>query len=140
MPEVRAAIKAEDRRDRPVLIVLDERGVGLGVYQELWKEGYRNIRGSSDTSEQIGFGTNTESHPSRKKIERFGRAILHIDDGSVFIPNEAPGLEAFLYEVGAFPNIADKDQVDSMTQLIGNWDNALRFARQHKLREAYLRP
>jgi len=140
LPEVRAAIKAEDRRDRPVLIVLDERGVGLGVYQELWKEGYRNIKGSSDTSEQIESGTNAESRPSRKKIERFGRAILHIDDGSVFIPNEAPGLEAFLYEVGAFPNIADKDQVDSMTQLIGNWDNALRFARQHKSREAYLRP
>lgn len=135
---MRAAIKAEDRRDRPVLIVLDERGVGLGLYQELWKEGYRNIKGSSDTSEPIELGTSTESRPSRRKIERFGRAILHIDDGSVFIPNEAPGLEVFLYEVGAFPNIADKDQVDSMTQLIGNWDNAIRFARQHKSKEAYL--
>jgi predicted phage terminase large subunit-like protein len=140
LPEVRAAIKAEDRRDRPALIVLDERGVGLGVYQELRKEGYRNIKGSSETSERIELGTSAESRPSKTKIERFGKAILRIDDGSVFIPHEAPGLEAFLYETSAFPNIADKDQVDSMTQLIGNWDNGLRFARQNKSNEAYLRP
>jgi predicted phage terminase large subunit-like protein len=140
LPEVRAAIKAEDRRDRPVLIVLDERGVGLGLYQELWKEGYRNLQGSTATSEPIELGTSGESRPSASKIERFGRTILHIDDGSVLIPNDAPGLEAFLYEVGAFPNIADKDQVDSMTQLIGNWDRGLRYARQNKAREAYLRP
>jgi phage terminase large subunit-like protein len=140
LPEVRAAIKAEDRRDRPALIVLDERGVGLGVYQELWKEGYRNVKGSSATSEPIELGTSAESRPSKSKIDRFGRAILRIDDGSIFIPNEAPGLEAFLYETSAFPNIADKDQVDSMTQLIGNWDSGLRFARQNKSNEAYLRP
>ena len=38
-----------------------------------------------------------------------------VGDGRVFIPTEAPWLEGFLFEVAAFPNIADKDQVDFMT-------------------------
>ena len=42
LPDVRAAIKAQDKLDKPDLIVIDHRGVGIGVYQELRKAGYRH--------------------------------------------------------------------------------------------------
>jgi phage terminase large subunit-like protein len=44
----------------------------------------------------------------------------------------APFLEKFLYETSAFPNISDDDQVDSMTQVIANFDNAIAQARRNK--------
>lgn len=129
LPEVRAAIKAEHHRDKPALILIDERGVGMGLYQELRREGYRNVLGSTETEDAIERDGKAGTRPSASKIERFGRAILAIDDGRVVIPSEAPWLERFLYEVAAFPNVADKDQVDSMAQIIGNFDTAIRRAR-----------
>lgn len=35
LPEVHAAVAAEDARDKPALIIIDSRGVGLGLYQAL---------------------------------------------------------------------------------------------------------
>ncbi len=132
LPEVLAAIKAEIQRDRPALVVVDERGVGMGVVQHLERSGYRNITFSSRTSQHIKLGSSTTMRPSDSKIERFGRGILRIDDGQVLIPMTAPWLETFLYEIAAFPNISDDDQVDSMSQLIANFDNAVANARRNK--------
>lgn len=129
LPEVRATIRTEHKRDKPALILVDERGVGMGLCQELRREGYRNVLGSTDTEEAIERDGKAGTRPSASKIERFGRAILAIDDGRVVIPSDAPWLERFLYEVAAFPNIADKDQVDSMAQIIGNFQTAVRRAR-----------
>jgi hypothetical protein len=111
-PMSRAAIKAQDRADRPALIIRDERGVGLGIHQDLRREGFAHVTGSTATSEPLARGeAATRTGPHLSKIERFGRAALAVADGRVFIPEEAPWLEAFLFEVAAFPNIADKDQV-----------------------------
>jgi len=44
----------------------------------------------------------------------------------------APWLEKFLYEVAAFPNISDDDQVDSMSQVVANLDRAIASARRNK--------
>jgi predicted phage terminase large subunit-like protein len=134
LPEVMAAIRSENRKDKPALIAIDERGVGLGVYQTLRREGLRNIMPSTATREQIDRSGGTPARPSESKIERFGRASLLIADGQVLIPDRAPWLEAFLYEVAAFPNIADDDQIDSMTQLVANFDRAVRIARQNDRR------
>jgi len=132
LPEVIATIKAEIERDRPALVVIDERGVGLGVVQHLKRAGYRNISWSNATKEPVEIGSGSRCRPSDSKIERFGRAILRIDDGQVLIPMSAPFLEKFLYEASAFPNISDDDQVDSMTQVIANFDNAIVQARRNK--------
>jgi len=132
LPEVLATIKAEIERDRPALVVIDERGVGLGVVQHLKRAGYRNISYSTATKEPIEIGAASRPRPSDSKIERFGRAILRIDAGQVQIPMSAPFIEKFLYETGAFPNISDDDQVDSMTQVIANFGNAIAQARRNK--------
>ena len=132
LPEVRTTIKAQNQQDRPALIAIDERGVGMGLVQELRREGYRNILGSDKTREAIERDETAVLRPSESKIDRFGKAALVIADGLVLIPTKAPWLERFLYEVAAFPNIPDKDQVDSMTQVIGNFGRAIRMARLYK--------
>ena len=43
IPDVRGAIKIQDKLDKPNLIVIDHRGVGIGVWQELRKAGYRHV-------------------------------------------------------------------------------------------------
>jgi len=131
LPEVRSAIITERAKDRPALIVLDERGVGLGVCQELQRR-YRNIVGSTATTEPVDHAGETGRRPNGGKIERFGQAALVIADGRVVIPTSAPWLESFLFEIASFPNIPDKDQVDSMTQLIAYTDAAIRRARLYK--------
>lgn len=132
LPEVLAAIKAEIDRDRPALVIVDERGAGIGVVQHLERAGYRNVTYSSRTSEPIRLASSGATRPSDSKIERFGRAILRIDEGRVLIPTAAPWLDKFLYEVSAFPNISDNDQVDSMSQVVANFDIAISQARRNK--------
>ena len=60
LPDVRAAIKTHDKRDKPNLIAIDHRGAGIGVYQELRKAGYRHLYyagddGSPMTAKSIGL-------------------------------------------------------------------------------------
>ena len=134
LPEVRSAIRVADQRDRPALIIIDENGVGLGLYQELQREGYRNIERSSATAEPVEYVGTVGRRPNLSKIERFGKAVLQIANGRALLPTSAPWLESFLYEVTSFPNIADNDQVDSMTQLVGNLDRAFKLARKYLAR------
>lgn len=129
LPEVIAAIKAADKTDQPALIVLDERGVGLGAQQQLAREGYRHVLGSTATSEALERDGIPVRRPGASKVHRFGNAVLAIADRRVLIPSSAPWLEAFLSEVAGFPNIPDNDQVDSMSQIAGNLDTIIRRAR-----------
>ncbi|MFN3891261.1 MAG: hypothetical protein ACK4MV_12750 [Beijerinckiaceae bacterium] len=131
LPEVRAAIRAQRAKDRPALIVLDERGVGLGVCQELQRE-FRNVIGSTATTEPVDHIGAPGRRPNAGKIERFGQAALAIADGRVLIPTTAPWLESFLYEIASFPNIPDKDQVDSMTQLVAHINAGIWRARLYR--------
>ena len=137
LPEVEALIIAENKRGSPALILIDERGCGLGLYQNLKSKGYWQVTGHSSTTEGISDVGGNPGKPNEGKIKRFGRALLAIADGKVVIPSAAPWLERFLYEVAAFPNIADDDQVDSMTQLLGNFDRAARLARRFKERQLW---
>jgi len=133
LPDVEAAIKAEDKIDKPALIILDERGVGMGVYQRLRRAGYQHLTGSTATKQAMETQDSKGLPPSLSKVERFGQAVLVISDGRVLIPEQAPWLEMFRYEVAAFPNIAEKDQVDSMTQFVANFDRAINLKRGRKL-------
>lgn len=134
LPDVRDAIKAAGKRDRPALTILDERGVGLGVFQQLRREGYPHLVASTRTSEPLDREGSPGLRPNLSKIDRFGVAAMNIADGRVLIPTHAPWLEAFIYEVASFPNITDKDQVDSMSQLVGNLDVCIRRARLNRER------
>lgn len=122
LPDVRAAIKAQDKLDKPQLIVVDGIGVGLGIVQDLRQAGYRHLHAAGKTA----------NLSNASKIDRFGRAMLHAYDGRIAIPAEAPFLDGFLNELAAFPEGAEDDQVDSMTQLLAGFEVALMWARQKR--------
>ena len=92
LPDVRDAIKAHDKLDKPDLIVIDHRGAGIGVEQDLHKAGYCHLYAASKD------GTSNDS-----KIDRFGRALLYMYDGVVKYPVSAPFLDDVLYALATFP-------------------------------------
>lgn len=130
LPDVRSLIRTFNERDRPSLIVLDSRGLGIGLLQELRKLGWKHLTSATSKSEPTDW-PDSESKPASGKIDAFARATLAIDDGRVYLPNDAPWLEKFLFEIASFPNISDKDQADSMSQLIGNLERGLFLARRN---------
>lgn len=130
LPDIEEMIMVEDRADSPALIVLDERGVGMQMFQRFGQEEKRHIIGSTATDGPVERADNAPL-PSRSKIDRFGRATLWIADGLIFIPEKAEWLDDFLYEVVAFPNFSDDDQVDSMCQVIANFERAIYLARRN---------
>ena len=81
IPDVRAAIKAHDKLEKPDLIVIiDHRGAGIGVRTRSSVElGYRHLYAASKD------GTSNES-----KIDRFGKALLYMYDGVVKYPVSGP--------------------------------------------------
>ena len=131
LPTVIAAIKARDKKDGPALIIIDDRGIGLGVYQQLKADGFSHVTGAAASSGPYDRDGQSGILPNAGKIQRFGYACHVIACGRVLLPNSAPWLENFLYEVAAFPNIPDDDQVDSMTQLLAYFDRATKMARNN---------
>ena len=102
------AIKAQDKLDKPDLIVIDGLGIGIGIYQEL--------RGAA-----IATSTQQTTSPNSQKagkIERFTKALLWIYDQKVALPKAAPYLDVLLAEMAAFPEAATDDQVDSISQVL----------------------
>jgi phage terminase large subunit-like protein len=127
LPDVRAAIKAQDKLDKPDLIVLDHRGVGIGVDQELRKAGYRHLYAASKD------GTSNDS-----KIDRFGRALIPMYDGVVKYPLSGTFIDDVLYALATFPELKEFDLIDSITQLVAFLPTTLMFGRQ-KHRPMHLR-
>jgi predicted phage terminase large subunit-like protein len=94
LPEVEALIKSQNEADGPALIIIDERGVGMGLLQRLIRA-EMPVTGSTKTGEGLETRDVQGVRPSASKIERFGQAILVISDGRIVIPQSAPWLENF---------------------------------------------
>jgi predicted phage terminase large subunit-like protein len=127
LPDVREAIKAQDKLDKPALIIVDGAGVGLGIFQDLRQQNYQHLYPYSEV----------DKSSMSSKIDRFSRTLHLIYDHKVAFPTSGPFIEEFLYVVAAFPNGASDDEVDSMSQVFANLENTLSKARQ-KLRPASL--
>jgi phage terminase large subunit-like protein len=121
LPDVRAAIRAQDKLDKPNLIVLDHRGVGLGVYQEFRRERYRHV-----------YPLATDGTSNDSKIDRFGKALLYMYDGVVKFPVSGTFLDDVLYALATFPELKEFDLIDSITQLVAFMPRALKLARQKR--------
>jgi predicted phage terminase large subunit-like protein len=119
LPDVRAAIKMRDKLDKPNLTVIDHRGVGLGVRQELRAQGHKHV-----VTPGAGGSTN------ESKIDHFGRALNFMYDGLVKFPQSAPFLTRVLYALASFPEAKELDLVDSITQVVAFLPQAIRDARR----------
>jgi hypothetical protein len=105
--------------DKPDLIVIDQRGVGLGIFQDLRNHGYKHL-----VSPGNGATTN------EGKTDRFGRALNYIYDGLVKFPESAPFLNQVLYALASFPDSKELDLVDSITQVVAFLPLAIKDARK----------
>jgi predicted phage terminase large subunit-like protein len=63
--------------------------------------------------------------PVGDKIFRAEGQTVHVEEGRVFVPREAPWLDEFRREVVAFPDGKHDDQVDSMVQFLRNVPGSL---------------
>lgn len=91
-------------------VLIEETGAGSGLISQLNEEGFYPV-------------------PIRPQISKQERAYLQtpkLEAGQVYLPKNAPWLDAFKAEIDVFPNGRHDDQVDALTQLLdysGNFSN-----------------
>lgn len=118
LPDVEAVIEMTILQDKPSLVVIDSNGVGLGVTQAMGRKFHNYV---------VPF---VQSNPA-SKIERFGVAMSNTYGGRILLPDKAPFMEAWLYEMIGFPNGEHDDQVDSYSQVAGYMSRAIMLARHN---------
>ncbi|MFY9970970.1 MAG: phage terminase large subunit, partial [Roseiarcus sp.] len=102
-PELKRAVIDEDRRFSPEAILIEDRASGTQLIQELiW----------------AGCSRATRFSPSGDKVMRLHAQAATIENGFVFLPEEAPWLADYLAELLAFPAGRHDDQVDSTAQAL----------------------
>jgi len=102
-PELKIAAKALYERDKPNLVIIEDKASGQSLIQELQRD------------------TRIPLLPIKvdaNKVARANACTPSIEAGKVFLPESAPWLIDFIDETAAFPNAAHDDQVDSVTQAL----------------------
>lgn len=102
-PELKRVAVALYERDRPNVVIVEDKASGQSLIQEL----QRNTR--------IPV---LPVKVDRDKVARAYSITPLIEAGKVLLPEAAPWLFDYLEELSAFPNAAHDDQVDSTTQAL----------------------
>lgn len=98
---------------RSDVVLIEDAATGMPLIQEC--------------SDQIA-GRCHPIRPHREKEVRFNAGCARIEAGEIFLPREAPWLEAFRKELLGFPRAHYDDQVDSVSQFL-NWSVSTSFVR-----------
>lgn len=104
-PQLRAAVLDLAARFRPNRIVIEDRGSGTQLLQELPNLGLFNLTPYLPTA-------------GMDKIVRLYNQSAQFEGGKVFLSQEAPWLAAYVQELLTFPGSRYDDQVDSTTQAL----------------------
>ena len=108
-PTLRKRVIAEYREYRPEGVLIEDKGSGTSLLQELQHTGEMPV---------------VAIEPKGDKVVRASAQSVRIEGGQVWLPAAAPWLGEFQREVMAFPKGRHDDQVDSMSQfLIYAWDS-----------------
>ena len=102
-PELKRAVIALNDRDKPSVVIVEDKASGQSLIQELQRE------------------TKIPVLPVRVDSDKVARAYAAtplIEAGKVFLPENAPWLFDYIEELSAFPNAEHDDQVDSTTQAL----------------------
>lgn len=102
-PELRHAVAAAAKAWKPSIILIEDRGSGTSLIQDLKASDVRNIRGIL---------------PQKDKVSRGVGASLQIEQGHVLLPEQASWLSDFVAELCAFPAGRHDDQVDALSQAL----------------------
>ena len=102
-PELRRAVVEQNGLFRPQSIVIEDRASGTQLIQDLIGEGLSHVARYS---------------PDGDKVMRLHAQSAAIENGFVFVPEDAPWLADYLAELLAFPAGRHDDQVDSTAQAL----------------------
>lgn len=102
-PDLRRAVVRASDRWKPAAILIEDRGSGTSLVQDLVAGGVRTVK---------------PIPALRDKLSRAAGASLPIEQGQVYLPEHAAWLDTFLAEVCAFPVGRHDDQVDAMSQAL----------------------
>lgn len=102
-PELKRIAEALYERDRPSVVVVEDKASGQSLIQEL----QRNTR-----IPVLPFKVDTN------KVARANSVTPLIEAGKVYLPESAPWLFDYIEELSGFPNAQHDDQVDSTTQAL----------------------
>jgi predicted phage terminase large subunit-like protein len=99
-PELRSAIVSQASARGASTVLIEEAASGASLLQDLRKD-LSTVRGCK---------------PVGDKVMRMNAQTVHIENGLVYFPKEAPWLPELEHELMMFPNGSYDDQVDSISQ------------------------
>ena len=102
-PELKRAVVEQEGLFRPQVILIEDRASGTQLIQDLLVEGLSRV---------------TRYQPEGDKIMRLHAQTAVIENGFVFLPEEALWLADYLGELALFPAGRHDDQVDSTAQVL----------------------
>lgn len=101
-PDLVRAVESQALRYQAATILIEDVGSGTGLIQQLRGKRLRTI----------------PIKPDGDKVTRMSTQSPAIEAGKVFIPENAPWLDALHTEVASFPNGSHDDQIDSISQAL----------------------
>lgn len=111
-PDLRDAVMAQATRYKPETVLIEDRASGSQLLQEL---------------PRLGLQICQAIEPERDKQMRMSSQTAILAHGFVHVPEGAPWLAEYLYEMSVFPKGKHDDQVDSTSQFL-IWRNNIRIA------------
>ena len=113
-PQLRQTLIELCNKWQPSLMIIESVGSGAALCQDLYQTLGRYV---------VPF------RPRGNKAHRFEAVTLMMEKGQVWLPTRAPWLETLLKELQSFPEGKHDDQVDSISQILFRWKNAVQFTR-----------
>jgi predicted phage terminase large subunit-like protein len=102
-PALNRAMRERQSLFNAKVVLIEHKASGTQLIQELIAEGCHGV---------------TRYQPDCDKIMRMHAQTAMIENGFVFIPQNAPWLAEYLHEMTVFPNGKHDDQVDSTAQFL----------------------
>ena len=111
-PDLKPAVINQSRQHSATAVLIEDRASGTQLIQDLQREGFSRL---------------TAIKPDKDKRMRMAGQTGPIENGFVYIPEEAHWLQEYLHELCMFPNGRFDDQVDSTSQALA-WINNYRVS------------
>ena len=106
-PDLKRAVLEQAEIHRATIVLIEDKASGTQLIQELVKEGLRIVKAVK---------------PEADKIMRFDAQTATIENGFVYLPQQAPWLAEYIHEITTFPSAKYDDQADSTSQALA-WIN-----------------
>jgi predicted phage terminase large subunit-like protein len=106
-PDLKRSVREQAEVHCATVILIEDKASGTQLIQELVKEGLRIV---------------TAVKPEGDKVMRFNAQTATIENGFVYVPQQAPWLADYIHEVTTFPSAKFDDQADSTSQALA-WLN-----------------